>query len=585
MRPPKNKWPASDEGRSVLLCAQLLREMLGEMTFESFRVYSLDTLSRLSEALALIADVQRGRIPRDALDPVFEEMLWSFEKDPIAKKSAWPEIANLSGLVSQKAALSDIAANIRLVTRMLAPGYKAALEVHILSLFDEPKRKIELRHCCGFYCSHLVNAGFSKKWIEELVQKTFFDRDMIDADRGTLAGFFRNFDEGAVDFEVLTPINSEFANFVPPLGFDVSPYPDLNPEIKNALDLHCGSNFSHVLVSTEREHDPYQAIESVQHQLTYIRALTYLGKEGLSCSWSEWMHVTRAADPNGRVLRKPSLSFENPSEGRMRGHRLRSLQNYLLALTKNFDAPSTERLLSSINTAALARTSANAENQLISLWSAVEVLLSEPASNTPRILHYARHLVPCICLRHARRQFVSVYDELLVSYKRAFNAIMRKEPRFSHHDHHTNLAAIICLKENNDLRTELCELCAGNPLALQRLFKLYRDYGSPSAAVQTIRSHESRVRWQVHRIYRARNRIVHSGLVPSYLDSLIMNLVEYYRDTIATIIHRARKDDEKSDIDQVVSEIGFDYAILIRQLASVSGDMEYSDIHRLASMG
>ena len=61
MRPPKNNWPTSAEGRNVLLCAQLFREMLGELAFESFRVYSLDTISRLDESLALIQDVQRSR--------------------------------------------------------------------------------------------------------------------------------------------------------------------------------------------------------------------------------------------------------------------------------------------------------------------------------------------------------------------------------------------------------------------------------------------------------------------------------------------------------------------------------------------
>jgi hypothetical protein len=586
LRPPKNAWPTSAEGRCVLLCAQLLREMLGELTFESFRVYSLDTLSRLNEALALINDFQRSRIPRDALTPVFDEMLWSFDKDPIAKKLAEPEVAILAGLVKESGSLPDIAANIRLIRRMLAPGYKGALETHLLSLFDQPQRKIELRQSCGFYCTHLINAGYSKQWIEGLVQETFFALDMSGADRSTLAGFFRNFDEGAVEFVILTPINSELATFLPPLGFEVRPIADLDPAIQDAFGHRDDAPFSHVIVSNESAYDPYGAIDEVLHQLTSIRALTYLGREGLAWRWNESMYVRRKTDTHGKIFRKPELSFESPSEGKTRGHRLRSLQNYLRQVTENFDAASTERLLSSINTGALARTSSNSENQLISLWSAVEVLLSEPPATTPRILHYERQLVPCICLRHVRRQFVSVYDELLVSYKRAFKVILKKEPQFSQHDHHTNLAAVMCLEENESLRKELCILCGENPLALQRLFKLHRDYGSRKAAFQTIRSHEDRVRWQIHRIYRARNGLVHSGLVPSYLESLIMNLVEYYRDSIATIIHRARKDTDRSDIDQVVSEIGIDYKILTRRfVASGVGKLEHADLYRLVSTG
>jgi hypothetical protein len=160
MRPPKNAWPTSEEGRFVLLFAQLFDEMLDEFTYESFRVYSLDTLSRLDEALALLDDVQRGRIPRDALKPVFEEMLWSFDKDPIAARVASAQIAVLADMVKSHGLLSDLSAAIRLIKRLLAGQYKSALEEHLLSLFAEPRRKIELRQAGGFYCTHLINVGF-----------------------------------------------------------------------------------------------------------------------------------------------------------------------------------------------------------------------------------------------------------------------------------------------------------------------------------------------------------------------------------------------------------------------------------------
>lgn len=55
------------------------------------------------------------------------------------------------------------------------------------------------------------------------------------------------------------------------------------------------------------------------------------------------------------------------------GRRLKAHRNYVTRVLANFDRASTERLLSSINIGALARTSPNKENQLISLWSAVEV--------------------------------------------------------------------------------------------------------------------------------------------------------------------------------------------------------------------
>jgi hypothetical protein len=252
---------------------------------------------------------------------------------------------------------------------------------------------------------------------------------------------------------------------------------------------------------------------------------------------------------------------------------------------ENFDKASTGRLLSSINTAALARTSPNTENQLISLWSAIEVLLSDPPQGAPRITHYVHYLVPCICLRHVRRQFVAVYDELLVSYRSKFNKILREEELFGIQDCHTRFATVLCLEQHGKLRDKLCKLCSENPLALHRLFKLRRDYSQFNEAALAIAGHQKRVEWQVHRIYRARNQLVHSGRVPSYLQSLVLNLFEYYRATIATIVNRARKDDQLSEVDQVVAEIRIEYEIFKRHFTPRDiRPLTPSDLHLLVSM-
>ena len=134
MRPPKNVWPTSEEGRSLKFCAQLFSEMLREDSFESFRVYSLDTLSRLSETLTLIEDVQRDRVPRETLGPVIDEVLWSLGKDPVAKSTAELELASLHELTkNSKYLLTDLAANVQLIKKLLAGSYKSTLEARILN--------------------------------------------------------------------------------------------------------------------------------------------------------------------------------------------------------------------------------------------------------------------------------------------------------------------------------------------------------------------------------------------------------------------------------------------------------------------
>jgi hypothetical protein len=165
-------------------------------------------------------------------------------------------------------------------------------------------------------------------------------------------------------------------------------------------------------------------------------------------------------------------------------------------------------------------------------------------------------------------QTIAVYEEMLRSYRRRFLEIVAKVPDFVGVDSHTRFAALLYLPSNSSLQNELCVLCAENPLALHRLWKMHHDYSSTKRVEEAIRSHNDRVEWQLHRIYRARNDLVHAGQIPSYLDSLVMNAVEYYRSAIATIVNRAGRDGGNADIDQVVAEIGIEYGIYSRHFGN-----------------
>jgi hypothetical protein len=114
-------------------------------------------------------------------------------------------------------------------------------------------------------------------------------------------------------------------------------------------------------------------------------------------------------------------------------------------------------------------------------------------------------------------------------------------------------------------------ICSDNPLALHRLWKLHRDFSSPEMLLKTLKAHQSRVEWQVHRIYRSRNQLVHAGNVPPYLESLVLNAFEYYRSAINAILLRTSKEDKKSDIDQVVAEVRIEYEMYKHFIGGVKG--------------
>ena len=75
-RPRKRRaYPA--ERAAAYFFAQQFAEMLSSATFESYRVYTLCTVSRLYEALAVIDDIQQNGVNQLALQPVISELRWS----------------------------------------------------------------------------------------------------------------------------------------------------------------------------------------------------------------------------------------------------------------------------------------------------------------------------------------------------------------------------------------------------------------------------------------------------------------------------------------------------------------------------
>lgn len=544
--------------------AQLMSEMLQPTTFESFRVFSLDTIARLTEALQIAEDVRDQRVPKAVLFPICEELEWSFDKDTALMALAQPAVTSLKNIIKDKnnLQLETFSAHIRLILRLSDDPYKSKLEYILLSVISDTNNRIELRKTTGFWCSHIINLGYSRRHILSSVNDYFFSSDIKRIGAQTLSRFFREFDGRRRKFIVHAAVSKDMGSYLRGLGFVIRDMSSLSPDQVQSLSKNNNANnITSALEIRAEAYDPFGAMDYCYQTLSAQRAIGYLDPFGMHSEWGDTMHVARHRANAGVAITKGDFLTSRPRRATPSGLRFRSISNYARSIITNFNTPSTERLLSSIRTAALARTSLNPENQLISLWSAIEVLLSEPRE-TSRIVHYASLITPCITLRHTRRQVISIYDELLVVYRSKFNRVIEKVPGYPNLHGQRAFAHMMFLPQHANLRTDLCNVLTDNPLALHRIWKLHNDYLDIKSSHRTLCDHFDRVRWQIHRVYRARNQLVHSGRMPSYLESVILNLAEYYRSSISTIVNRAKLEKHQSDIDQTVAEIGIQYEIM-----------------------
>ncbi|WP_157093883.1 hypothetical protein [Sphingomonas mali] len=353
------------------------------------------------------------------------------------------------------------------------------------------------------------------------------------------------------------------------LALSVKVHADLPPDAR--LGFEALPNFKlerKYVVGVVSGLDEFSAARELTEALESLIAMTYLNRRGVELEWENLAYAKGIRSHSGNILKIDQVVLQSRQK-KLSGRTLRELTLQAEQIMTKFDEASTDRLVSAVNMSAISRSSYRPENQLITLWSAVEVLIDNPRPGVARISHYLDALIPAICVKYPRRYIIAVFDELL-RYNRSHVSAFLKRPEFyPSDDQYTKFTKLIF---RDDLKYLHAEFCAGlhrSPLALYRLWKLEKSFETPQALIRAIEGHEQRVRWQISRIYRTRNNIVHSGRLPTFLVPLVINVFEYFRSALIPVLVRASANANRGNIDQIVAEIGFDYQMQKSELKSL----------------
>lgn len=464
--------------------------------------------------------------------------------------------------------------------------YRSELESQIIDLSLSGKEKDKIKSVVNLYCSNLINDGFSRQYILKQVNDRFFSDPIKKVEKRTLQRFFSGFDGKERKLMVIIPISKNLSSYISRLSiksFNVKELKDLPKGAEEALvgDKRHKATDKYFTIHVNAK-DEFAALKTANEVISSLIAMTYLAKRGVNFDWSRYGYVKGVRSSTGFIAENEQIVFQTQSPA-LTNKVIKELKSQTEQIIGEFSGESTDRLLSAINISALSRSSPRPENQLIMLWSAIEVLLSDPPRGVARVSHYVDALTPCICIKYVRRYIIAVFDELRVHYSKHMREFFRKDEFDQGVDQYTNFSYLIYREDLKKLHEPFCEPFVNNPLALFRLWKLEKNFGTPEALLRSLSDHENRVRWQLHRIYRTRNSIVHSGNIPTFLEPLVMNVFEYFRGSTGPIFGRATSVGHEASIDQIVAEIGFDYTMLKDTLHNMNNNNSFSssDIDKL----
>lgn len=583
---PANAWPTTPTARNMRLFAQLMSHKASVETFESFRAMSLDTVSRIREAQEILDSIDSGR-PFESYKPVKEELIWSMERDPVLEL---PEMITAKKFIyhlksEDKSNVGQQRSRLYVVENLIAPEYKNLLEKLIVDTikslpikgisdlerkeFEETNdRKIAL--LASIYISHLSSIGYSKSYILHATNMFFFTSNVTRVRISKVERFFAHFDGLPSNFRIFLFVNEQAKDFLVGAGAAVDV--DRSEIPRRALEIIDSTLSQHpeatnVISVRQRSLDIYRGGHEAYAQIRNYLSCAFIGSWILNLSVAEEVVVATGNFGSSENIKvghgDVATSRKVNADPRTAINRsIKDAEQMFDKVNNHAEPESGERIINALATAHTAASSQNSEIQLISLWSAFEALLSPPSSgSSSRISHYSKLMVPAICSHYAMRNFIYVSNVMMLNKRDTYKELISDiEESGSHYDERFRyLVAAVALPKHKDSWDKFTLNCSDNRLILNLLISLRERFSSPRLFYNTIDQHEKKVSWQLSRMYRARNQIVHAGHAPNFADSVAVNAFEYLSTMLNGVTIRLNAAGNMKDIESVIELLSMSY--------------------------
>lgn len=583
---PTNEWPDTPTAQNMRLFAQLMSHKAAMDTFESFRAMSLDTVSRLREAVEVLDGVEAGR-PLESFRPVKEELVWSMERDPVLDEVKFAAtkkfIYHLKN--EEKAPPVYTKARISVLERLIAPDYKSQLEWMIVRCISStPGSRLSaaqvadhriandrrLALLASLYVTHLTSIGYSKSYILYITERYFFNKDASRVRISKVKSYFDQFDGTYSNFRVFLLVNEQAKNYF----VGASDATELEREVipgdcAEVIDrlLAAYPETPHVITIRQKAVDIFTAGQRAFAAIKNYQSSAFLGSWGLDLTVTEELVVSTRGFGSSEAFKvghgdiaSARKVYAPPEWAADRS--ISDTKVLFHAIKHHADPESADRILNALATAHSAASSQNAETQLIALWSAFEALLSPPPpGSSSRVAHYSRLILPMVCSFYAGKNCIYVSNLLVRGEYPGYNTLVDrlKATGLDYQERYRYLIVALTIPEHAAAYEDLVKSCESNRLVVNLLISLRERFSSPSRFYEFMDVHEKKAAWQISRMYRARNQIVHAGIVPNFAESVAVNAFEYLASMIWLIARSMDAGRGITCIEHVIERVSMNY--------------------------
>ncbi|WP_418124027.1 hypothetical protein ACNFU2_05275 [Chryseobacterium sp. PTM-20240506] len=551
---PKN-WTDLANQQGLLFFAQILNESLFDYTLDTYKPKALNIRLLCIETITTIDDVKEGLIKKPNIEHVVDELLWSLNSDFLAKKILNNQLNEIIKEINlKKNSLSELRQIIILLYHYFDNHkYLNEIKSTLKILIPVGIEKEKIYSLTKLLITELINYGYSPEYIYYITNKFFFNYSTtITINNPDI--FFNFFDFKKKNYSIIYKVNKlfkEFDDVAEVLGFKIqTTYKNNKLKGQELNFINSKLKTQYFVVFNIQAIDDKEARTESEHVILKLGNMFSFYHHKEAPEISELAIVINKTDKYSILMDKPTKSIIKKSDVNpfIATQKVKNIFEDLNLLDKTI-----HRLTRVIDLHSIALSSKEIENKLLSLWTAVETLIPKDIEcGKDRIIQIIDAIIPFQIYGYIKKLLDQAGNDFKHFDRRKSIQTIRSVVKNDETNKFEILAAFIMTKENATIRETAKNSIQNNPLLQYRLFSLNKTLNNSKSILKLLEDHKLKVEWQIRRIYRVRNLIVHSGKKPSYVNLLVEHLHNYFDDMLNYIIDKGISEKRITTINEAI---------------------------------
>lgn len=551
-------WKNLVDQEGLLFFAQIFDEALFDYSLDSYKPQALNIRLLCIETLQTIDNITQGLIKKQNLTAILEELKWSMNMDFALKQIIGEKFDPiLENIQQNENNLTRLKTTIHLLYHNLDnKKYLKKLEEILIEKLPQNKEKELIYHLTKAYLTELINYGYNPNYIYYVLNNHFFNRNHP-VQEASPEIFFKKFDFIATKFDVVYKVSNvfeEFGSIGKELSFEITK--QCTHQTKNSEEIKFIKSVKKdevfiTIKDLERFNEIDARIASETLLLKIANLFSFYHHKDRPYV-SEKAIVINQSQKNSWLLEKPlkSIIKKEDIKPKVATQKVKTLISSL-----NLPKPTINRIGRAIDLHSSALEANQLENKLLNLWTAIETLIpKEIESNQDRINQIIDALIPFQLYGYLENMLKQAATDFINFDRKIARDTINKLTLKQKESLNDSIAAFIVTKENDALLKTVYGSLGTFPLLRWRLFYINKNFSTGKSSLSILELHKRKVEWQIRRIYRVRNLIVHSGKTPTYTNILIENLHNYFDNFVNTIIDMSINEKKIETINEGVLE-------------------------------